>query len=235
MPQVESYPMIPAVALNFLAELAANNSTDWFAAHKARYESAVREPLIRLAEALAPAIAALDPLIVAHPASVVSRIRRDVRFSRDKSPFRSTQWLAFKRRSAEWTGRPAFFMEFGPGMFRHGMGFYAAGSKTMAVLRELALERPGDYAAAVEGAEAAGYALWGDDYKRPRLPEGGHPAVQELFRKRNVCMMFTGDEGEAVDNPGLGAALAEGFAALAPLYRFWLAAAERAAARAREE
>ena len=228
MPQSAMSPTIPAEALTFLADLAANNNTDWFAAHKERYESDARGPMLRLAEFLAPAMAALDPLIVLHPASVVSRIRRDVRFSRDKSPFRSNMWLAFKRRSAEWTGHPAFFMEFGPGMFRHGMGFYSASSKTMAALRALALERSDDYAEAVERAEAAAYGLVGDEYKRPRVPEGRHPIVQELFRKRNVCMIFNAEPDTVVGNAELGAALAHGFAALAPLYRFWLAAAAQA-------
>ncbi|GAB6125627.1 DUF2461 domain-containing protein [Humidesulfovibrio idahonensis] len=234
MPRSATSPTIPAEALTFLAELAANNSTDWFAAHKERYESDVRGPMLRLAESLAPAMAVLDPLFVLHPASVVSRIRRDVRFSRDKSPFRSNVWLAFKRRSAEWTGYPAFFMEFGPGMFRHGMGFYSAGSKTMAALRELALEDSDGYAEAVQRAESAAYGLVGDEYKRPRVPEGRHHSVQELFRKRNVYMVCNAEPDTVVGNQGLGAALADGFAKLEPLYRFWLAAAARVQDGARE-
>jgi len=220
---------IPAETMAFLVALAENNTTAWFAENKARFERDVRQPLLRMAEGLAPAMAALDPLLQLEPASVVSRIRRDIRFSRDKSPFRSTQWLAFKRRSKEWTGRPAFFMEFGPEMFRHGMGFYSAGTKTMAALRSLAQERSADYAEAMARAQAAGYALWGDEYKRPRIPLGQPLFVQELFRRRNVCMMRTGEPGEAVGNAGLIGLLAEGFASLAPLYRFWLEAVDRAA------
>lgn len=237
MPRTTPSPAIPAEALVFLDALAANNTTAWFAEHKGRYERAVRQPLLVLAEALAPAMAKLDAQLQLNPAAVVSRIRRDVRFSRDKSPFRSTQWLAFKRRSSEWTGRPAFFMEFGPGMFRHGMGFYSAGTRTMAALRGLAQERPDEYAQAMARAQAAGYVLWGDEYKRPRVPQEAAalpPCVQELHRRRNVCMMRTGEPGEAVDNPALAGQLADGFAALAPLYGFWLAAVDRAAAVAQE-
>ncbi|OIO02428.1 MAG: hypothetical protein AUJ49_06125 [Desulfovibrionaceae bacterium CG1_02_65_16] len=234
MPHADPSPVIPAEALDFLADLARNNTTTWFAEHKGEYETAVRQPLLRLAEFLAPVMAALDPQFALDPAAVVSRIRRDIRFSRDKSPFRSNQWLAFKRRSREWTGRPAFFAEFGPEMFRYGMGFYSAGAKTMAMLRELALERPEEYAAAMARAQAAGCALIGDEYKRPRQPLEQPPCVGELFRKRNVCMLRTGEPGEVVRNPALSSQLGKSFAALAPLYRFWLEAADRAADRAEE-
>ncbi len=224
----DSIPLIPARACAFLSELAANNATAWFAGRKAEYDEFVRGPLLRLAEHLAPVMSALDPLLALEPAGVVSRIRRDVRFARDKSPFRCTQWLAFKRRSERWSVRPSFFMEFGPDMFRHGMGFYAAGAKTMAALRELALEDPHGYEAAVRAALAGGYELTGEVYKRPRVPEGQPAGVVELFRRRNVCMMRAGEPGEALENPALPDTLARGFAALTPLYHIWLTAADRA-------
>ena len=229
----DTVPTLPAEAVRFLQTLAENNTTAWFAAHKPEYERAVLGPLRLLALALGPAMEALDPRLQLDPSGVVSRIRRDVRFARDKSPFRSTQWLAFKRRHKEWSGRPAFFMEFGPGMFRHGMGFYAAGGKTMSALRDLARERPADYAEAMERAQSAGYALAGDEYKRPRVPSDSEDlpeCVLELFRRRNVCMLRTGDPGEAVENPALPRQLERGFAALAPLYRIWLEAVDRAEA-----
>lgn len=228
----DTIPVIPARAAAFLAELMANNATAWFAGRKAEYDEFVRGPLARLAEHLAPAMSALDPLLALEPAAVVSRIRRDVRFARDKSPFRGTQWLAFKRRGERWSVRPAFFMEFGPDMFRHGMGFYAAGAKTMAALRELAQDDPRGYEAAVRAAREGGYELTGEVYKRPRVPGGQPASVAELFRRRGVCMVRVGEPAEALENPKLPEVLARGFAALAPLYRVWLVAADRADAAA---
>lgn len=221
--------VIPAEARTFLLELRENNNAAWFAAHKPTYELAVLEPLRRLVQALAPALRAIDPGFDLSPAGAVSRIRRDIRFSRDKSPFRSTLWLAFKRRSKEWTSRPAFFMEFGPEVFRHGMGFYSAGTRVMASLRALAQERPEAYADALESALCAGYALDGELYKRPRPPLDQPECVQELHRRRNVVLMRLPDPAEAFDNPQLAATLVTGFTAAAPLYRLWLEAADRAA------
>jgi len=219
---------IPLAAETFLGELAANNTVEWFAARKAAYESQVRDPLRCLVDALAPAMSAIDPGLDASPTGAVSRIRRDVRFSRDKSPFRVTQWIVFKRRRKDWTSRPAFFMECGPEACRAGMGFYGAGTRVMVALRELARERPGEYAQALEGAPEAGFVLAGDVYKRPRIPLDQPPCIQELHCRRNVFLSRTLDTREVFGNDGLAAMLETGFTAVAPLYGFWLRAAERA-------
>ena len=50
----DSLPLIPARAAKFLSDLAANNTTAWFADRKAEYDEFVRGPLVRLAEHLAP-------------------------------------------------------------------------------------------------------------------------------------------------------------------------------------
>jgi uncharacterized protein (TIGR02453 family) len=69
----------PHEAFDFFEQLALNNNRDWFQAHREVYERACREPMKQL-------VAELD----ANPASTkISRINRDLRFSRDKSPYRT--------------------------------------------------------------------------------------------------------------------------------------------------
>jgi uncharacterized protein (TIGR02453 family) len=223
---------IPARARTFLRELEANNTLAWFEAHKAEYAREVREPLARLRESLLPGMLRVDPGFEQRAGAGVSRIRRDVRFARDKSPFRTNQWISFRHPGKEWTSRPAFFMEFGTIDARHGMGFYSAGARGMAALRGLAAERPDEYAAAMQKALDAGYALLGEAYKRPRIPaelEDMPPCVRDLHRLRNVHLERLLDWPELLDNAALGGVLAKGFAAAAPLYALWSEAAERAA------
>src|SRR5262245_30680414 len=68
----------PSEACAFLRELTSHNNRDWFQGHKDVYERACRQPMQAL-------VAALDPI----GAAKISRINRDMRFSRDGKPYKT--------------------------------------------------------------------------------------------------------------------------------------------------
>jgi uncharacterized protein (TIGR02453 family) len=74
----EGFTGFPRAATEFFRDLARNNNRDWFQAHKDVYEQACREPLKAL-------ITELDPVGTVH----ISRINRDMRFSRDGVPYKT--------------------------------------------------------------------------------------------------------------------------------------------------
>lgn len=82
-------------ALQFLADLAANNDRAWFKPRKAEYERLVRQPMESLCVALAAEFDALRLPLEADPRRSPFRIYRDVRFSRDKSPYKTHQGADF--------------------------------------------------------------------------------------------------------------------------------------------
>jgi len=212
-------PELPA----FLAQLAANNERAWFMDHKREYEAHVQGPLRRLVAALAPAMLAIDPGFDVNPkGAAVSRIHRDVRFSRDKSPYRVNQWIAFKRPGEGWQGRPAFFLEIGPAGWRYGMGYYAAPPSEVKAVRERVLALPGRFADLLAPALEAGFAIEGDSYARPKLPEGLPLPVQEWVRRKSAYLVANRRLEDGLYGPGLVDELAGKWGAIAPLYA-WLA------------
>ena len=78
---MDTFVGIPAAAFGFYAELEQNNNREWWLEHKPRYEALVREPLTAL-------LAQLEPRF--GPAKIF-RPNRDVRFSEDKSPYKTAQ------------------------------------------------------------------------------------------------------------------------------------------------
>ena len=76
-------------AVQFLADLTANNDRAWFQPRKAEYERLLKEPLEALVAALAEEFAARGLPLRADPARSPFRIYRDVRFSKDKSPYKT--------------------------------------------------------------------------------------------------------------------------------------------------
>src|SRR3990172_8719669 len=75
--------------LRFLRELKRNNTRPWFEAHRAEYEAHVKGPMKELVEELDVRLARFAPEIVGDPRRSMFRIYRDVRFSADKSPYKT--------------------------------------------------------------------------------------------------------------------------------------------------
>ena len=76
-------------ALAFFRELTANNTRDWFLANKARYETQVRDPLASLVTDLSARLAKTKTPLRGDAKRSLFRINRDVRFSKDKSPYKT--------------------------------------------------------------------------------------------------------------------------------------------------
>lgn len=81
----------------FFRDLGRNNNKAWMDANRDRYRGALLEPLRVLLDRLAPAASKLNPrfLITGRTGENFSRINRDIRFARDKSPYRSQMYLFF--------------------------------------------------------------------------------------------------------------------------------------------
>jgi len=83
------FPGFAATDLAFLTGLAARNDRDWFAAHRATYDDGLKPTLAALIVALNDAFAARDLPLAGDPKKSVFRIHRDVRFSKDKKPYKT--------------------------------------------------------------------------------------------------------------------------------------------------
>ena len=82
-------------AIGFLRRLRRNNRKDWFERNRAVYETAVRDPMRALVEEMDVRLARIAPELMGDPRRSVFRIHRDVRFSRDKSPYKTNAACQF--------------------------------------------------------------------------------------------------------------------------------------------
>ena len=87
--------MITASYSTFFKELAQNNTKEWFHANKKRYETDVKGPFLELLEALLPQLQLWDGQMVDDPKKALFRIHRDIRFSKDKSPYHTIMKAGF--------------------------------------------------------------------------------------------------------------------------------------------
>lgn len=177
----------------FLEELEENNTREWFQANRERYRAEVQEPMLRFIADFAEPLATISRHFVADPRPVggsMFRIYRDVRFSRDKSPYKTVASAHFRHRDARANVHvPGFYLHLEPGNVFSGSGIWHPDGATLAALRGAIVAHPKKWSAAVTShGFLALNRLGGDTLSRP--PRGyppDHPLVEDLKRKDFVA------------------------------------------------
>lgn len=201
----------------FFMEIAFNNDAAFFEANRERYKKSVHQPLLELSEGLVSLIREIDPQFVTTPSRTLSRIRRDTRFTRDKSPYRDHMWLKFLREDEYKENIWAFYFSIHPDEYSYGMGMYDANKPFMEAFCARALALPTQLAEAYAAAE--GFTLGGEDYKRlphPNAPESVAPWVN----KRHFYLEHRDPDVTKTMSPELLTEVLEGYKRLIPLYNF---------------
>ncbi|HYW51921.1 MAG TPA: DUF2461 domain-containing protein [Gemmatimonadaceae bacterium] len=101
--QQEEFSGFPTAAFTFLKQLADNNERDWFEARRETYEQSLRVPMRALIEEMDARLATFAPEIIGTVKGSMFRIHRDVRFSKDKSPYKTNAACWFFHRDSRGT------------------------------------------------------------------------------------------------------------------------------------
>jgi uncharacterized protein (TIGR02453 family) len=176
----------------FLSDLAANNTRDWFQANKRRYRRTVQEPLLRFIADFAGPLAAISPCFVADPrpsGGSMFRIYRDVRFSRDKSPYKTHAAAQFRHREGKDAHVPCFYLHLEPGNVFAGAGLWHPPGPALAMIRQSIMESPERWTEITTAPRFTDtFAMAGDSLKRaPRGIDPAHPLIDDLRRKDFIC------------------------------------------------
>ena len=209
-------------AIGFLKDLAANNNKEWFANNRDIYETHLLSPLKLLSAGLGIVINSIDKEIETAPNinKTVSKIYRDVRFSNDKSPFRTDQWLSFRRPNKIWGNVPEFYFYFTPEEYQYGMGYYAASPANMRRLREHISRFPGRFKKIIDAyKDHDQFKLVGESYKKA-IPNELTAEFQPWYQKRNIAVSCTRKIEQGFYDKNLGHVLADAFKLNAALYLF---------------
>lgn len=208
--------------VQFLNDLFHNNNKAWFERHKGDYIKYVLEPLADLVDALSKTMLTIDPMLETLPLvnKTISRIYRDVRFSRDKSPYRTTAWIVFKRACKDWQDTPAYFMEISPFSYRFGMGFYSASKTTMDKIRWEIDNHLETFVDAVSFCnQQQTFVVEGERYKRII----NNRILEELlfwYQRKNLYLVCNRKIDETLFSPRIPDDLLTGFKELAPFYQY---------------
>ncbi len=207
-------------SLGYFERLAVNNNKLWFEEHRDDFEQFLMEPLKNLVSDLSAAMLAIDPELVVIPKvdKTISRIYRDTRFSRNKSPYKTCLWITFKRRSPEWKTAPCFFFEISADGYRYGMGFYSASKETMDSLRRFIEAKSAEFRKVVAAfGKQDIFTVEGERYKRPLNPALSDD-LQKWHGRKNIYFICQRPMDGRLFTRGICDDLREGFDSLKPLY-----------------
>lgn len=207
----------------FLQNLKANNTKDWFDANKGDYQRLVKKPSDAFRVSLAEELARLtDHEMV----SKQFRINRDLRFSKDKTPYNTHIRMAFWPKGAAFEGKdaqpPSFFLSIEPEHIRYGTGCMAFSKPDLGSYLQ-ALE-----AGAGEEIETLLTTLESDGFERSKpdlanVPRGfpkDHPHAN-LARHKGLAVWSSREDTAIVSGPSAAGSLAAAFEPTQPLWN-WL-------------
>ena len=169
----------------FLKDLKRHNDRAWFAENKQRYVEVVQEPAVEFVRAFDPSLAKISPQFVADGRSVggsLSRIYRDVRFTKDKSPYKTHVVLSFRHRFGKDVQSPGYHLYLGPSEVFAAAGIWHPDRETLLRIRTAIVQKRGDWKKGTRGkAFTAKFRLSGDRLKRAPAGFGpDHPLIEDL-------------------------------------------------------
>lgn len=208
----------------FFRELKANNDRAWFEANKPRFREDVQGPMSDFIAAMAPHLSKLSKNFVADPrpnGGSMFRIYRDVRFSKDKRPYKEHAACQFRHRLGRDVHAPGFYVHLAPDEVFFGGGLWMPDPDALAKIRQRIAERPAEWKKVVADkrfVQTFG-SIEGEQLSRP--PKGfdpAHPFIADIRRKSFVAGVDS--SAKAAQSAAFVEEVAQTFRALSPLIRF---------------
>jgi uncharacterized protein (TIGR02453 family) len=178
-------PFFGPEGFRFLRELGQNNNREWFQKNKTRYENAVQAPALRFIGAMGGRLAKFAPHVVADArpfGGSLSRIYRDTRFAKDKSPYRTSVGIHFAHEDAGKSERhlPGFYLHVAPGESMVVSGIWHPEAPDLKRIRDRIVAEPAEWGRAIP----VKIPLGGESYVRvPAGYDPNHRYADDLRRK----------------------------------------------------
>jgi uncharacterized protein (TIGR02453 family) len=169
-PPDEGFDGFGPQALGFLKALGFHQNREWFLENKHLYESELREPMAALVASLSAELARRGIGLTGDPKRSVFRIHRDVRFTKEKHPYKTHCGAALSRDGGKNSAGVLYIHVAPEGSFA-AAGFYHPESSQLAALRGAIVAAPKRWHAIEQGLDAAALTLSSEN-AMTRLPRG---------------------------------------------------------------
>ena len=176
----------PKKTASFLNKLSKNNNREWFEANRELYNSDFLEPAIQFVIEMGDKLIDLDPEIVAIPKidKSIFRLHRDVRFSKNKQPYKTNAGLYFWNTKAKKMDSSGFYFHLEPKSFGVGAGIYIFPPHILKNYRDVVSKpvKAKELHKIVQALKRKGLSVLGENYKKiPKGYNGNFPHSEYLL------------------------------------------------------
>lgn len=205
--------------LDFFMGIRFDNSASYYEANRDVYKNVVQKEFRDFCEAIAPAVTDADPLVDARPQRCVSRLRRDTRYTKDKTPYRDHLWICFRRPGEEISGSFTYFFEMSPDAYQYGCGMYGPDKPRMDAFRRHVLAAPEEFLSIVEEPRfRETFLVYGEGYKRPVVQTDD--VLMPWCNRKYIGLQHRSVTGPEVFSADFARKVARDLETAAPFYRF---------------
>lgn len=183
--------------VDFFKDLAANNHKEWFHANKKRYETSVKKPFSAFVEVLIAEIQKHDPELQVEVKDCLSRINRDIRFSKDKTPYNLNCTAFVSRGGKKDKSIPGIFLRFSPEEVGIMIGCFGLSKEQLLGVRTTIQNDLPKFQAVYSDPGLAGKfgVLKGEEHKRIPPEFKDTHAVEPLIARKQFYMVALKDPG----------------------------------------
>lgn len=216
-----AFPGFSLEALQFFRGLARNNHRDWFLPRKPLFEEKVKEPMRQLVDALNVALRDFAPEYETDPDKAIFRIYRDVRFSKDKKPYKEHIAATFHRRGTNSHGQAGYYVAISHKEVAIGGGVYMPEPAQLLAIRQRIAERHEELRRILAASPVRKLLgdLQGDRLSRvPRGFPADHPAADLLRFKYYI--LYVELPPALAASPTLYKQIVDRFRVMLPFMRF---------------
>ena len=208
----------------FFKELKANNNRAWFEDNKPRFRDSVQSPMSDFIAAMAPRLAKISKNFICDPrpnGGSMFRIYRDVRFARDKSPYKLHAACNFRHRLGKDVHAPGFYMHFSPTETRVGGGTWMPDPTALSTIRLAIAQKPAAWKKVLDDKDFRKHfdQVEGEALSRP--PRGFDPANPFIADIKKKSFFAIRQEGmRFAQSPKLVDEVIDTFRSTTPLMKF---------------
>ncbi len=221
-----NYDGIKSDSLFLLAQNRFENNKNFYEEHKAEIKQKVMQPIRQIIEALLDDMFEYDNRMVLIPWKMMSRIRRDTRYTKDKSLYRENVWVMFMRDKKANPYIPCFWFEIFPDRYSCGVGTFYTNASYLEIYREKILAEPERFRRALKSAAKTGAILSVDSYKKPKPGDCPEDLI-DMYNVKSLCFICNYFNIADLENPDFIDKLRENYKSFYPLYKFLLEVTER--------
>jgi uncharacterized protein (TIGR02453 family) len=173
-------------ALKFLRGLKRNNDRVWFETRRGVFEKELKEPMLKLIGEVNEAMAAFAPMHVRPPQKIIMRIYRDIRFAKDKRPYKTHVSAWWVRDGLQKTSGAGFYFHVSPEETVIAAGVYMPEREQLLAIRRYLAEHHQEFRRLMNGKKLRSLMKENDGHALARAPKGfpeDHPAI-DLLKNR---------------------------------------------------